>query len=121
MTLAKDSSSDWAAVRNVQNFHNTEGDIWRVSVKPSDGPAVVAASNAMDVQLDWAGGLAWLRTEAGSDLRGKLAGIAGHATLVRGTGQQRFHPETSGVAALSTGLRQRFDPRGILDAGLMSA
>jgi len=41
--------------------------------------------------------------------------------LVRSTGAQRFQPETNGVATLSAGLRQRFDPKGILNAGLMFA
>jgi glycolate oxidase FAD binding subunit len=115
------SAADWLAVRDVQNFHNKDGDVWRVSVKPSDGPAVVAASDALEAQFDWAGGLVWLRTQVGSDIRAKLAGIAGHATLVRGTSAPRFQPETNGVAVLSAGLRQRFDPKGILNAGLMSA
>jgi glycolate oxidase FAD binding subunit len=121
MTQAKHSVTDWAAVRDVQNFHNKDGDVWRVSVKPSDGPSVVAVCAPLEAQFDWAGGLVWLRTKQGADVRDKLAGIAGHATLVRGSGQPRFHPKNKGVAALSDGLRQRFDPRGILNAGLMSA
>jgi glycolate oxidase FAD binding subunit len=30
-----------------------------------------------------------------------------------------FHPESPAVARLSAGLRAQFDPRGILNAGLM--
>jgi glycolate oxidase FAD binding subunit len=30
-----------------------------------------------------------------------------------------FQPETAGVAKLSAGLRARFDPKGIFNAGLM--
>lgn len=121
LTTSQTSAADWAALRDVDNFHDKDGDVWRVSVKPSDGPAVVAAGEAMDAQMDWAGGLVWLRTGAGEDLRRKLAGIAGHATLVRGTGVPRFQAETKGVAALSAGLRQRFDPKGIFNVGLMTA
>jgi glycolate oxidase FAD binding subunit len=121
MSDAMTPSDKWAAIRDVQNFHDKDGDVWRVSVKPSDGPSVVAACDPLEAQFDWAGGLVWLRTIQGADVRNKLAGIAGHATLVRGSGQPRFHPESKGVAALSDGLRQRFDPRGILNAGLMSA
>jgi glycolate oxidase FAD binding subunit len=120
LSVGDDSVTAWAEVRDVQNFHNKDGDVWRVSVKPSDGPAVVAAADALEAQFDWAGGLVWLRTQKGDDLRAKLSGIKGHATLVRGSGQTRFQPETAGVAALSDGLRQRFDPRGILNAGLMT-
>lgn len=121
MSVSKDTVADWAAVRDVQNFHNKDGDVWRVSVKPSDGPSVVGVCEPLEAQFDWAGGLVWLRTTQGADVRGKLAGIVGHATLVRGSGQPRFHPENKGVATLSDGLRQRFDPRGILNVGLMSA
>lgn len=121
MSVAEDSAAIWTEIRDLNRFHDQEGDVWRVSVKPSDGPQVVAQSSALDVQLDWAGGLVWLRTPAGLDLRSQLAGIGGHATLLRGSGQSRFHPEPNGVAALTAGLRQKFDPRGILNAGLMGA
>ena len=121
ITVIENADDAWAAVRDVENFHGKDGDVWRISVKPSDGPAVVAAIDPLEAQFDWAGGLVWVRTEQGSDVRAKLSGISGHATLVRGTGQPRFQPETAGVAALSAGLRQRFDPRGILNAGLMNA
>jgi glycolate oxidase FAD binding subunit len=32
-----------------------------------------------------------------------------------------FPPEAPGVAALSRQLRERFDPRGVLNPGLMAA
>mgnify|MGYP000025107400 FL=1 len=121
ITVIENVDAAWATVRDVKNFHGKDGDVWRISVKPSDGPAVLAAIDPLEVQFDWAGGLVWVRTEQGTDVRAKLSGISGHATLVRGTGQPRFQPETAGVAALSAGMRQQFDPRGILNAGLMTA
>lgn len=119
MSQAKDSAATWADVRDVAAFHGTSGDIWRLSVKPSDAPQLVAAAKADGVVLDWAGGLIWLRMPVGTDLRARLKGFNGHATQVRGAGFARFHPESAGVAALSTALRHRFDPRGILNAGLL--
>ena len=56
-----------------------------------------------------------------------MAGIPGHATLVRaqrGGASARwgvFHPEPPAVAALAAGLRARFDPRGVLNPGRMAA
>jgi glycolate oxidase FAD binding subunit len=55
----------------------------------------------------------------GTDLRTRLGAFDGHATLVRGAGQAKFQPEPAPVAALSRGLRARFDPKGILNTGLM--
>lgn len=122
ISVSADSAGLWAGISAAQDFNDLPGDVWRVSVKPSDGPAVVNAAGALQARMDWAGGLVWLLTEPGTDLRARLSAIAGHATLVRGAADlPRFHPEAPGVAQLSQGLRQRFDPRGILNPGLMAA
>ncbi|MDX5356935.1 MAG: glycolate oxidase subunit GlcE, partial [Rhodobacterales bacterium] len=55
----------------------------------------------------------------GTDLRARLGAFQGHATLIRGTGQPVFQPESAQVAALTAGLRAKFDPRGFFNAGLM--
>ncbi|MGY6634915.1 MAG: FAD-binding protein [Alkalilacustris sp.] len=117
-------AATWTAIRDAAALHDRPGDIWRVSVKPSDGPAVATRAGAEAVQYDWGGGLLWLCMSAGTDLRARLDGIAGHATLVRASPETRtriapFAPEPPAVAALSESLRRRFDPRGILNPGLM--
>jgi glycolate oxidase FAD binding subunit len=106
-------------VRDVEVFHDRPGDVWRISVKPSDGPAAVASLGADAVLLDWGGGLIWALAPEGTDLRARLDGLAGHATLVRASAETRaripaLHPEPAPVEALAEGLRRRFDPRGIL-------
>jgi glycolate oxidase FAD binding subunit len=118
-TVEQNKPERWAAWRDVTSFAGTEGDVWRVSCKPSDGPALAAKSGATDVRYDWAGGLIWMRTPPDHDLRAALGTYDGHATLVRGTGQRRFQPEAAGVARITAGLRARFDPRGLLNTGLM--
>ncbi|MCV6585481.1 MAG: glycolate oxidase subunit GlcE, partial [Marinibacterium sp.] len=120
------SAALWQQIRDLAPFHGAEGDVWKISVKPSDGPAVVARLGGAPVVMDWAGGLVWALMPQGTNLRPLLGGIAGHATLVRGGPDTHarlgtFHPEAPGVAALSTGLRRRFDPRGLFNPGLMSA
>lgn len=113
------SAAIWAAVRDVTAFGNVAGDVWRLSVKPSAAPALVARAGARGVIYDWAGGLVWLLTDGG-DLRARLGDFAGHATLIRGGADVPvFQPEPAGVAGLAAGLRARFDPRGILNTGMM--
>ncbi len=110
---------DWAAQRDARAFAGQTGDVWRISVKPTDGPATAEAlrrHGAEEVLFDWAGGLLWVLAAPGSDLRAGLA--SGHATLIRGE-SQAFHPEPTPIAALSTALRQKFDPRGLLNPGRM--
>ncbi len=122
------SGTAWASIRDVTLFaaQGTGGDVWRVSVKPSDAPGIIAAAKADDAIMDWGGGLVWLRMSEGTDLRARIGFFDGHATLVRGSDQTRaalgtFQPEPAPLAALSEGLRQQFDPRGLFNPGLMQA
>jgi glycolate oxidase FAD binding subunit len=112
----------WPAIRDVAPFHDTPGDVWRLSVKPSDAPGLVARAAADAALYDWGGGLVWLRTAPGHDLRAALGAFDGHATLIRtapDTPLPRFHPEPAPIAALTAGLRARFDPRGLFNPGVM--
>lgn len=113
----------WRDIRDVADFAGRPGDVWRLSVKPSDTPGIVARIEG-EVRLDWAGGLIWALVAPGTDLRARIGGFAGHATLMRASPETRarivpFQPEPAPLAALAAGLRARFDPRGILNPGLM--
>ncbi|MCB1464482.1 MAG: glycolate oxidase subunit GlcE [Nitratireductor sp.] len=134
---AADNKALWAGIANVEVLSGKPGSpgsgaVWRVSLKPSDGPKLVAElRRALDVEAvyDWGGGLVWLlvpqQGDAGASLiRKALSPLGGHATLIRAGGETRrtvpvFQPETPTIAAISAGLRQQFDPKGILNPGLM--
>ena len=113
---AQASAALWHAVRDVSDFAGREGTVWRVSVKPTDALAVVADLKSggleADAMFDWGGGLIWLLAAPAVDMHALVAG-RGHATRVRGAGAV-FQPEARGVAALSAGLKAKFDPKGIL-------
>jgi glycolate oxidase FAD binding subunit len=120
----------WARVRDAAPFHGVPGDVWRVSLRASQAAGVLARVAAgCDLRgwfMDWGGGLLWLRMPDGTDLRALAGVFEGHATLVRAGTETRariapFPPESPAVAALAQGLRARFDPRGILNPGLMDA
>lgn len=118
------SAPTWAAIRDVAAFHAAPGDVWRVHCKPTDAPALVGRAGGRAL-LDWGGGLIWLLVAGGTDLRARLGGFDGHATLIRASEATRravqvFQPEPAPLAALSAGLRARFDPRGVLNPGLMA-
>ena len=122
VTVERDADAvakGWTWVRDVAPFHGAHGDVWRVSCTPSEGAALAAQMDADRLLYDWGGGLIWALVPEGTDLRSRLGAFDGHATLVRGTGQPKFQPEPAPLAALSEGLRKRFDPKGILNAGIM--
>jgi glycolate oxidase FAD binding subunit len=112
----------WGQVRDVTPFHAATGDIWLLAALPSDAPRLVSQSGALEALYDWGGGRVWLRMEPGTDLRARLGAFQGHATRIRGEGASpAFHPDSPPVAALSAGLRAKFDPRGLFNPGLMQA
>ena len=119
-------AQDWSLVRDARALRDGAGDIWRISVTPLDGPGVIARlPERSETQMDWGGGLVWARVPSGTDVRAAIHGVSGHATVMRAAAETHarlgsFQPEAPGVAALSAGLRARFDPRGILNPGLMA-
>ena len=123
---ATSSATLWTGVRDVADFHDQTGDVWKLSVKPSDAPGIAARLGADGLLFDWGGGLIWARMGSGTDLRSKLGAFGGHATLVRADRETMarlgmFQPEPPALAAISAGLRARFDPRGIFNTGLMQS
>ncbi|MBY4894768.1 FAD-binding protein [Rhodobacteraceae bacterium N5(2021)] len=133
------SAALWRRLRDVTDFADGTSAVWRVSMKPSDlmSGLMPALGGGLDVQYDWAGGLAWLRMGTGIDdaqivemheaiQTGVTAHGGGHATLFKAPDAVLsrvipFQPETPGVALLAKGLRAKFDPRAILNPGLMGA
>ncbi len=129
----EDSAALWQEVRDVTPFAGAEGAVWRVSVKPADGPVLTAALEERGLKAravyDWGGGLVWLLVpeadHAGAEaVRGAVQRLGGHATLIRAAQDTRaavpvFQPEPGPLAVISRGLRAKFDPRGILNPGLM--
>ncbi|MEJ6393612.1 FAD-binding protein [Gymnodinialimonas sp. 2305UL16-5] len=130
------SAQLWRRIGEVRDFADGSTAIWRVSMKPSDLVEHLLPDAVLDgaeYRLDWAGGLAWIRVNAADGvverqraLQAKVARLGGHATLFKAPAEvlaqvSAFQPEANGVAALSRGLRQKFDPRGILNSGLMGA
>lgn len=113
------SAELWRGVRDVLPLQGKPGEIWRIATLPTVAAEVVARGEGEAV-WDWGGGLIWLLVEPGrgAEIAAAVAG-RGHATLVQGQGGPVFPPEAPEVAALVAGLKARFDPRGILNPGMM--
>ena len=123
-----DSHEAWHAVRDATPFAAlSDRAVWRVSVAPTEGPAVAArVAEAMDARhyFDWGGGLVWLAVKGAEDGGASViraAYASGHATLIRGSQALRlavpvFEPQPPALAAR---VRDGFDPRHILNRGRM--
>jgi glycolate oxidase FAD binding subunit len=128
------SMAFWRELRDATYFvGDREAVVWRVSVPPAAGATVAAAIAEAGLRFlhfyDWGGGLLWLATapmgSAGAaSIRGAIAEIGGHATLLRGPDPLRvavppFQPQPPDLAALSRRVKAAFDPEGILNPGRM--
>jgi len=120
------SGSIWANLRDVVPFQGREGDVWRISARPSQAAALVDRLGAEATLLDWGGGLIWALMAEGTDLRARAGAYDGHATLIRAGAETKarlgmFQPQPAAVEVLQAGLRDRFDPRGLFNPGLMQS
>lgn len=135
------STALWKRIRDVEDFGGSDAPVWRVSVRPTDGPKLLNMLKDLaeiSYVADWAGGLLTLcapalpsdNDESLQRLHGTLqretATLGGHATLVRAPVSARaavdvFQPEDPVVQRISAGLRAKFDPHGILNTGRMRA
>ncbi len=124
----------WSGLRDLSALGAAE-QIWRAALRPSDAPAFAARLRALGggaearVMMDWSGGRMWIGASAGAGgaalhraLQELGAQMRGHVTLIHSGAPlegPRFQPEAAGVARISAALRRKFDPRGLLNAGLM--
>ncbi|HQT77202.1 MAG: FAD-binding oxidoreductase [Rhodospirillales bacterium 20-64-7] len=125
--------SVWRAVRDAVPLDPAPDDaVWRVSVRPSAGPAVLAAVQKAGVSgfLDWGGGLAWLSGPATTEthLAVEAAALAtgGTWTLMRAPetmrGAVRVIPqEPPAMARIAREVKAAMDPAGILNPGRLYA
>jgi glycolate oxidase FAD binding subunit len=127
------SRSLWRRVRDAELLPaGPEDAIWRVSVKPSAGPAVAAAVDAAGGRLflDWGGGLAWIAGPASAAMhdavRAAARAHAGTWTVVRAPESMRaavdvVPPEAEALAKITRRVKSALDPAGILNPGRLYA
>jgi glycolate oxidase FAD binding subunit len=124
----------WGELRRLSVMPNRQTLLWRISTKPTTAPKLVAAIKRYmpaDAFYDWAGGLIWLEAPATADagtadIRRVTAIHGGHATLIRAEPRVRasvevFQPPSPALEKLTRGLKNAFDPAGILNPGRMYA
>ena len=127
----EDSFALWRSVRDAEFVAEPrDRAVWRVSLPPSRAAPFAASleETALAHFLDWGGGLVWVATDASATAAGAIRRAAkaakGHATLMRAPDALRaavevFEPPSALGLRLSRGLKQSFDPDGVLNFGRM--
>ncbi|MCB1801143.1 MAG: glycolate oxidase subunit GlcE [Gammaproteobacteria bacterium] len=111
----------WRELRNHKlPFFNSDRPLWRLSL----AAATARLNCEQEVLTDWAGAQRWVYTRCTpGELRDEVAKTGGHAILFRHGNDETpvFHPLDAVKERLHRGLKQRFDPAGILNPGRMYA
>ena len=124
----------WRAVRDVLPLAPEPGEaVWRVSVRPSSGPAILDAlsgGGAASLRgfLDWGGGLVWLAGDPAfhGDVTRAATAAGGTWTLIRAPDSIRtavdvIPPEPPALAAIGRRVKAVMDPARILNPGRLVA
>ena len=132
----------WAEVKDLSAWAGLDT-VWRISLRPTDSLKLIALMQELNqergfhCQLDWGGGLIWLGLEAVQiadaqaglalhhAVQALVAQLGGHATLLtsdllRDQELRHFQPLGPAIERVSQTLREKFDPRDILNPGRMS-
>ncbi len=126
-----ESRAAWAAVRDAVPLEAAEGDaVWRVSVRPSAGPDVLAAVERAGGRgfMDWGGGLVWIAGAPALHDAVMAAARAGSGTwmVLRGPEGMRaavdvVPPEPESLARITRRVKAAMDPHFILNPGRLYA
>lgn len=122
----------WGELRRLAHLPYSDSIVWRLSTSPRKAADLVAGLRRhmpVEATYDWSGGLVWLEIPAcadagAADIRRAVAITGGHAILIRASEAVRrqvevFQPQTPALERLSRGLKQAFDPMGLLNPGRM--
>ncbi len=121
------SLSVWRAIRDAAPLAAADTDaVWRVSVRPSAGPGVLATVTASGARgyLDWGGGLVWVAGPPSLHpaVTGAARTASGTWTVLRGPEPMRavvdvVPAEPAPLARITRRVKAAMDPDGILNPG----
>ena len=128
-----ESRAFWCSVREVEPLQaSTDEALWRISVRPSAGPRIAAAADAIGgrAMLDWGGGLVWIAaspsTANHAAIRAAAEAEAGAAMLFRAPESLRLAvpvlpEEAAPLAKISARVKEALDPGGLFNPGHLRA
>ena len=111
-----DAAAFWQRLRDQATPFFDKRPLWRMAVRPTTPPLRLGD----DQWIEWGGAVRWLASDRpATTLREAAKSAGGHATLFRGNTPPdgAFTPLAPALLTLHRNLKQRFDPKGILNRG----
>ena len=118
----QDGAEYWQQLKEHQlNFFNRNQSLWRVSVSAT-APSLELGGECL---LDWGGALRWIYNDSSpKSMFDAARRVGGHATMFRPDSDWpagRFAPIEEPAKGIHTRLKSAFDPKGILNPGILYA
>jgi len=111
-----DAAAFWQRLRDQATPFFDKRPLWRLAVQPTTPPLNLGSAE----WIEWGGAVRWLASDLpAATLRDAAKTAGGHAALFRGTApvDGAFAPLAPALLTLHRNLKQRFDPKGILNRG----
>jgi len=117
--IKTDNDEFWQNIKEQKHtFFNGSQSLWRLSLPP----ATAALNVDGEILSEWGGALRWLKSDLDADkVRALVQGVGGYATLFRNASNaiDVFPPLDPVMLQLHKKLKQSFDPKNILNPGVM--
>ncbi len=114
----------WHDIREQQHpFFKSDKALWRLSIPAASDWVDIETKLDGDCLIDWGGALVWLTSnETPEKVFAYAKTLGGHARLFRqgnSRSDSRIQPFSPGLLSWHKKIKHAFDPKGILNPGLM--
>jgi glycolate oxidase FAD binding subunit len=123
------SSPFWKKINNLELFQNTQNNLLRIVIEPSNGSEMMSyLGNKFKYYIDWCGSLFWVevppkKNNKVGEIKKKSIELGGYMTIIK-TSEEYDYEETIFTVdpvrlKISEKIKKSFDPKRIFNPGKM--
>ena len=119
----------WKKINNLELFENTENNLMRIVIEPSNGSKMMNyLSNKYKYYIDWCGSLFWVEVPAKKHMKIKeikktTKDFGGYLTIIKTSSDYDYEESIFTIddvrLLISKKIKESFDPKRILNPGKM--
>jgi len=119
----------WKKINNLELFENTENNLMRIVIEPSNGSKMMKyLNNKYKYYIDWCGSLFWVEVPAKKNMKIKeikktTKDFGGYLTIIKTSSDYDYEESIFTIddvrLLISKKIKESFDPKRILNPGKM--
>ena len=119
----------WKKINNLELFENTENNLMRIVIEPSNGSKMMKyLNNKYKYYIDWCGSLFWVEVPAKKNMKIKeikktTNDFGGYLTIIKTSSDYDYEESIFTIddvrLLISKKIKESFDPKRILNPGKM--